>query len=60
MPAQNPLTRLEQVARELGELADQLHDYLGPDADLALKKWQGEIRTAVDEIQRLTGEQKPA
>ncbi len=51
MPAQNPLTKLEQVAKELGELANELDDYLGPSAELALRKWQTEIRTAIDEIQ---------
>lgn len=54
MPLQNPLTRIEQVARDLGQLADEIEDYAGPDAKRALLHWQSELRAAIDEIQRLT------
>lgn len=53
MPPQNPITRIEQVARDLGELADQIEEYAGPDARRALLHWQEELRAAVDEIQSL-------
>lgn len=53
MPRQNPITRTEQVARDLGQLADQIEDYAGPDARRALLHWQDELRAAVDEIQNL-------
>jgi hypothetical protein len=53
VPPQNPITRIEQVARDLGRLADQLEDYAGPDAKRALLHWQQELRAAVDEIQNL-------
>ena len=53
MPPQNPITRIEQVARDLGQLADKLEDYAGPDARRALLHWQEELRAAVDEIQNL-------
>jgi len=29
MPVQNPLTRIEQVALDLGRLADEIGDYAG-------------------------------
>jgi hypothetical protein len=54
VPLQNPLTRIEQVARDLGQLADEIEDYAGPDAKRALLHWQSELRAAIDEIQRLT------
>ena len=53
MPPQNPISRIEQVARDLGQLADQIADYAGPDARRALLHWQQELRVAVDEIQSL-------
>jgi hypothetical protein len=53
VPPQNPITRIEQVARDLGELADQIEEYAGPDARRALLHWQDELRAAVDEIQSL-------
>jgi hypothetical protein len=53
VPPQNPITRIEQVALDLGRLADQLEDYAGPDARRALLHWQEELRAAVDEIQSL-------
>ncbi|HTA33285.1 MAG TPA: hypothetical protein VK721_07660 [Solirubrobacteraceae bacterium] len=53
MPPQNPITRIEQVARDLGQLADQLEDYAGPDARRALLHWQEELRAAAAEIHNL-------
>jgi hypothetical protein len=53
VPPQNPISRIEQVARDLGQLADQIADYAGPDARRALLHWQQELRIAVDEIQGL-------
>jgi hypothetical protein len=53
VPPQNPITRIEQVARDLGQLADQIEEYAGPDARRALLHWQEELRAAVDEIQSL-------
>jgi hypothetical protein len=38
----------------LGQLADEIEDYAGPDAKRALLHWQSELRAAIDEIQRLT------
>jgi hypothetical protein len=54
VPPQNPVTRIEQVARDLGRLAVEIEDYAGPDAKRALLRWQGELRAALDEIQRFT------
>src|SRR5271154_5434300 len=42
VPPQNPIARIEQVARELGRLADEIEDYAGPDAKRALAHWQSE------------------
>jgi len=59
MPPQNPISRIEQVARDLGELATRIGDYAGPDAPRALLHWQGELRAAVDDILRLTADGDP-
>jgi hypothetical protein len=32
VPQQNPITRIEQVARDLGRLASEIEDYAGMDA----------------------------
>ncbi len=53
MPPQNPITRIEQVARDLGQLAEQIEAYAGQDARRVLLHWQDELRAAVDEIQSL-------
>ncbi len=53
MPPQNPITRIEQVARDLGRLAEQLGDYAGPDARRTLLYWQAELRAALDQLQRI-------
>lgn len=55
MVPQNPITRLERVAKELGELANDLGDSLGADAERVLKRWREEIRAAIDELQRQPG-----
>ncbi|MGO9489020.1 MAG: hypothetical protein ACLQBB_08365 [Solirubrobacteraceae bacterium] len=47
------MTRIEQVARDLGVLAGEIADYAGPDARRALLHWQSELRAALDDIQRL-------
>jgi hypothetical protein len=52
MPQQNPVTRIEQVALDLGQLADEIHDYAGPDARRALLHWRSELLAALDQIQR--------
>jgi hypothetical protein len=54
VPRQNPITRIEQVALDLGQLAGEIEDYAGPDARRALLHWQSELRAALDEIQRLS------
>jgi hypothetical protein len=53
VPPENPLTRIEQVARDLERLANALSDYAGPDARVTLLYWRGELLEAVDEILRL-------
>jgi len=53
IPQQNPITRIEQVALDLGRLADEIEDYAGVDAKRALLRWQRELRAAIDEIQRM-------
>ncbi len=58
MPAQNPLTRIEQVARDLGRLAEEIEGYAGPDARRTMLYWQGELRAAVDELQRASPERE--
>lgn len=52
MPPQNPITRIEQVARDLGELAEEMEIYVGPDARRTLLYWRGELLAAIDDIQR--------
>jgi hypothetical protein len=52
MPQQNPLTRIEQVALDLRRLADEIDDYLGPEARTALLFWHAELLAAIDEIQQ--------
>jgi|GEM_PF-5144504 len=54
MPPQNPITRIEAVARDLGRLAEELADYAGPDARTALLYWQSELLAAVDHVQKTT------
>jgi hypothetical protein len=53
VPPQNPVTRIEQVARDLEVLAEEIGDYAGPDAKVALLHWRGELLAALEEIQRL-------
>jgi hypothetical protein len=60
MPVQNPITRIEQVARDLGRLAQELGEYAGPDARRTLLYWQAELRAALDQLQRtMQNEAKP-
>jgi hypothetical protein len=53
MPPQNPLMRIEQVASDLGRLADELGECAGADAPRTLLYWKGELLEAVDEILRV-------
>lgn len=55
MPQQNPITRIEQVAGDLGRLAGDIETYAGPDARRALLYWRSELLAAIDTIQRHTG-----
>jgi hypothetical protein len=52
MPPQNPITRIEQVARDLGTIAEEIGHSIGPEARQALLHWQSELRAALAEIQR--------
>jgi hypothetical protein len=54
VPAQNPLTRIEQVAQDLGRLASEIEDYAGPAARTALLHWRSELLAAVEDMQRMT------
>ncbi len=55
MPEQNPIARIELVARDLGRLAHEIEDYAGPDARRVLLHWQAELQAAADQIQRARG-----
>jgi hypothetical protein len=59
VPPQNPITRIEQVALDLGRLASEIEDYAGPDARRALLRWQGELRAALDAIQQAGANHDP-
>jgi hypothetical protein len=50
MPQQNPITRIEHVARDLGRLAEQIGDYAGPQAERTLLYWSAELIDALDEL----------
>lgn len=52
MPPQNPINRIEHVARDLGTLAAQIERYAGPDARRTLLYWQAELLAAIDDLQR--------
>jgi hypothetical protein len=52
VPQQNPLTRIEQVALDLGRLAEEIEDYLGPKAKKALLYWHSELLAAINGIRR--------
>ena len=54
MPAHNPLTRIEQVALDLGRLAAEIEDYAGPDARTVLLHWRNELLEALDDVRRLS------
>jgi hypothetical protein len=53
MPSQNAMTRIEQVARDLACLAEELGECVGPEARKTLLHWRGELLTALDEMQEL-------
>jgi hypothetical protein len=50
MPVQNPLTRIEQVALDLGRLADEIGDYAG--ARRTFLYLRSELLAALNDIQR--------
>jgi hypothetical protein len=52
VPEQNPITRIEQVALDLGRLAEEASDYLGPEARRALLYWRAELLEALDAIRQ--------
>ena len=54
MPPQNPITRIESVARQLGQLATELGDSAGPDARTVLMRWQRELIEALADVRRMT------
>jgi hypothetical protein len=51
MPPQNPLTRLEQVALDLGRFADELTATTDLEATV-LRYWQAELIDIVDTLAR--------
>jgi hypothetical protein len=51
VPPQNAITRIEQVARDLGVLAEEIESYAGSDARRTLMYWSEELRSAIDELQ---------
>ena len=53
MPPPNPIARIEAVARGLGQLAEEIGDYAGPDARTVLLHWRRELLEAVDDVQRM-------
>jgi hypothetical protein len=59
MPPQNPVTRIERVARDLGRLAEEIESYAGPDAKHALRYWQDELRAAVEDLEHRSEAQPP-
>ena len=50
MPVQNPLTRIEQVALDLGRLADEIGDCAG--ARRTFLYLQNELLASLNDIQR--------
>jgi hypothetical protein len=50
MPVQNPLTRIEQVALDLGRLADEIGDYAG--ARRTFLYLRSELLASLDDLQR--------
>jgi hypothetical protein len=60
-PQQNPITRIEQVALDLGRLAAEIEQTPVPDAKRAPPHWRSELLGAVDDIQnRAAADAKPA
>ena len=56
MPRQNPLTRIEQAALDLARLAEEIEQYLGPNARTALLHWHSELLAAINEIQQASND----
>jgi hypothetical protein len=54
MSRQHPITRIEQVALDLGRLAEEIEDYAGPNARKTLLYWRSELLAPLDDIKRLT------
>jgi hypothetical protein len=54
VPPQNPLTRLEQVAADLGRFAEALEATTDIDAKV-LRYWQAELRAIATELQQPDG-----
>ena len=50
MPVQNPLTRIEQVALDLGRLADEIGDYAG--ARRTFLYLRSELLASLNDMQR--------
>lgn len=46
--------RIEAVAEDLGKLADELGESVGPEARSALLHWRGELQESVAALVRMT------
>jgi hypothetical protein len=53
VPPANPLMRIEAVARDLEQLADELGGTVGPEARNALLHWHRELLDAVAALVRM-------
>jgi len=51
VPPLNPVSRIRQVAADLGELASELDEAVGPDARRALLHWREELLGAVEDLE---------
>jgi hypothetical protein len=56
VPPENPIARIERVARDLGSLAEDLEDYAGPEAQQALLHWRAVLLAAVEDLERAGAE----
>jgi hypothetical protein len=52
---QDPLTRIHEVATNLGRLGDELGGSLGPEAQRVLAHWRKELLEALEALERLSG-----
>jgi len=50
----DPLTRIRQVALNLGELRDELGGAVGPEAQTVLAAWRSELLEALKDLERLS------